>query len=84
MGVKNPAESDAYFKSVKKVVKKVPTKSYQHESVEITVCTFSPSVLCTKVLSPFNFLRGKFFATFSGDSNSPSNSAFFDTYIEIF
>jgi hypothetical protein len=49
----------------------------------VELCTFSPFSTVYKSFQPYNFLRVNFFATFSMDSNSASNSAFFDTHFEI-
>jgi hypothetical protein len=62
----------------RKVQEKLPQESYW------------PKILAHSNKSPFychsfvdNFFPMHFFATFSMDSNSPSNSACFDTQIEF-
>ncbi len=64
-----------------KICKKIPTKKVISIKVK-ELCTFSPFSTVYKSSQPCNFLRGNFFATFSTDSNSASNSAF-DTHIKI-
>ncbi len=46
------------------------------------LCTFSTFSTVSKSSQPCNFLPVHFFATFSTDSKSASNPAFFDTQIE--
>ncbi len=75
--VSKSAEFDADFESIEKVVKKVISMKV------VEFCTFLPFSTGSKSFQPYNFLRVNFFANFSKDSNSASNSAFFYTHFEI-
>jgi hypothetical protein len=62
-------------------VKKVSTTKFIGIKV-YKLCTFSTFSTVYKSSQPCNFLCVLFFATFSTDSKSASNFAFFDTHIE--
>jgi hypothetical protein len=63
---------------LKKVFKEIYKKVI---SIKVSkLCTFSASSTVYKSSQPCNFLCVHFFATFSTDSKSASNSAFFDTH----
>ncbi len=80
MRIKN-AKFDATLNPLKNFYKISLKKGYQHESVGIR--WFFIFSIVYKSSHPSNFLRVNYFATFSMDSSSGSNSVFFDTQYDI-